>query len=132
MKKLSLLKFPMMSALLMAAALGLFSWTSAGVSISGFGPGLASAKESESIPANLAIDMNRAIEIARQHGGGKVGEIELEQENGKWVYEAEVIRKGGGEMEILIDANSGAVIQSQEENEDDEDKDEHEEHEGKD
>lgn len=132
MEKNTRWNFTLKSALLLAAALGLFSWSGADSSFSGFGPHPASAHESESIPANLAIDMNRAVEIARQHGGGRVAKIELEQENGQWVYEAELVSAGGGEKEILIDANTGTVIQVREEREDDEDKDEHEKHEGKD
>lgn len=83
----------------------------------------AGATESHTVPSNLKIDMNRALEIAKQNGGGNVSEIELERENGEWFYEAELDLPGGGEKEILINAQTGEVTVGELEKEGSEDKD---------
>jgi uncharacterized membrane protein YkoI len=66
--------------------------------------------------------MKRALEIANEVGGGRVSEIELEQEDGKWVYEAELKTPKGGEKEILIDAQTGMVLKVETEDDENEDK----------
>ncbi len=75
------------------------------------------ASESMEVPGNLAIDMKRAMEIAQDAGGGPVSEIELEQEDGQWVYEAELKMPNGGEKEVLINAQTGTVIKMESEDE---------------
>lgn len=78
---------------------------------------VVTASEDQEIPSNLAIDMKRAIEIAKGVGGGPVTEIELEQEDGNWVYEARMKLSNGDEKEILIDTQTGKVLKVETEHE---------------
>ncbi|QPJ63373.1 MAG: PepSY domain-containing protein [Candidatus Nitronauta litoralis] len=68
------------------------------------------ASENQEIPSNLNINMKQAMDIAKQTGGGKVLEIELEKEYGQWVYEAKLQMPNGWEKEIHINARNGKVI----------------------
>jgi uncharacterized membrane protein YkoI len=47
----------------------------------------------------------------RTAGSGSVKDIDLERENGVFVWEVDVDTAGKGHQEVLIDAHSGAVIQ---------------------
>ena len=57
--------------------------------------------------ANVALD--QAITAAEQHTQGKAVQAELEDENGKLVYEVEVM-KGATAMNVKVDATTGAVL----------------------
>ena len=51
---------------------------------------------------------------------GQVRETELENEDGKMVYEIEIIAAADGkEMEVEIDAETGAVLEVEAEDDDD-------------
>lgn len=65
--------------------------------------------------ANVALD--QAITAAEQHTQGKAVQAELEDENGKLVYEVQVI-KGATAMEVEVDATTGAVLSAKDEEED--------------
>ena len=45
-----------------------------------------------------------------QHPGGEIGETELENEHGKYVYKAELRDAEGKEWDVEIDATNGAVL----------------------
>lgn len=63
-------------------------------------------KESEK---KAVIDMNKAIEIALEQFPGVVDEVELEEEDGRLIYEVE-IEGDGEEAEFQIDAYTGEII----------------------
>ena len=73
----------------------------------------ANADEEYGRPPKLPINMEKALKIAREAGGSGISEIELENEDGQWVYEAELKLPGGGEREILIDAQTGKVLKDE-------------------
>ena len=52
-----------------------------------------------------AIAIDDAVAIAKGASSGSVGDIELDQEDGRLVYEIEV-----GSDEVIIDANDGSVL----------------------
>jgi len=56
--------------------------------------------------------------IAKVHasGLGRVLEVELKTEHGRYVYEIEVIDRQGRVMELLFDARSGQQLKSEREN----------------
>lgn len=88
------------------------------IGFSGYQVSASYASDGKKIPSNLKINMERAIAIANETArDGKVSEIELEHEDGKWVYEAELKMPQGGEKEILIDAMTGQVLKVEIENE---------------
>ena len=59
-----------------------------------------------------ALSEAAAIEIALAEVPGEVQETELEREDGKMIYEIEIIAAADGkEMEIEIDADTGEVLE---------------------
>ena len=73
--------------------------------------------------ANLStsVTMEAAIKTATTQFPGKVLEAELENEDGKAVYEVEIVNTSGEIREFEIDAQSGKILNSEQE-----DQDEHE------
>lgn len=61
----------------------------------------------------------QAIEIALAEVPGEVQEAELDREDGVQIYEIEILTADGVEMEVEIDAETGAILEI--EAEDDED-----------
>ena len=74
--------------------------------------------------ANLptSVTMEEAIKTATTQFPGKVLEAELESEDGKAIYEVEIVNTSGETREVEIDAQSGKILSSELE-----DQDEHEE-----
>lgn len=58
---------------------------------------------------NLAIDATEAIAIAQKEFSGTVTDLELEEEDGRYIYEIE-IKANGEEAELEIDAMTGEII----------------------
>ncbi|MEU8300944.1 PepSY domain-containing protein [Micromonospora sp. NPDC048909] len=69
------------------------------------------------------IDPQRAGEIAlARAGGGRIVEVEAEQEHGRPVWSVEIVA-GGTEHDIDVDRDSGAVLRAEQEPADDDDAD---------
>lgn len=49
--------------------------------------------------------------VARQYPG-QVMEVELEREDGQWIYEIKVLRPGGALLKLEVDGRSGEVLRS--------------------
>ncbi len=45
---------------------------------------------------------------------GQMLEVELEQEDGRWVYEVKLLQAGGRLMKLGLDAGTGAVLKRRE------------------
>lgn len=77
-----------------------------------------------------AITLVKAIDIAEQATGGKSSEAEFDLKDGKAIYEVEVTLADGSEVEVNIDAESGAVLSQKADDgkDDDHDDDEDEDH----
>lgn len=54
------------------------------------------------------------IEAVRKHYGGDIIEIEFERNDGRYVYELEIIEPTGRLIEIEVDAKSAEIIASEE------------------
>jgi len=72
--------------------------------------------------SDVAITHEAAIEIALKEAAGTVTEIELEIDNGRTYYEIE-IEVGTKEVDIEVDAKSGAVLSGDKDDDDDSDDD---------
>ena len=59
---------------------------------------------------SLAVDMNQAVALATQAVPGNPIEAELEEEDGKMVWEVEVVTAENQIVEIEIDAQSGEIL----------------------
>lgn len=70
-----------------------------------------------------AITLEQAIDAAKSEVAGRVLEAELEQEDGKAVYEVEMAGANGQIRELTVDAQSGKVLKNEVEEDDHEDHD---------
>lgn len=67
------------------------------------------AKDKEKEVPKTVLSVEEVSEIALQQFSGEIDEIELDEENGRLIYEIE-IERGEQEAEIEIDAYTGEVI----------------------
>jgi len=72
-------------------------------------------KEAIDMAAAAKVTIDQAIKIASEKVAGKVVEAELEKKHDKIVWEVEVVTAENKVMEVYIDAETGAVIDVEEE-----------------
>jgi uncharacterized membrane protein YkoI len=72
-------------------------------------------KETVEMAATAKVTIEQAIKTASAKVEGKVVEAELERKRDKLVWEVEVVTAENKVMEVHIDAESGAVIDVEEE-----------------
>ena len=65
--------------------------------------------------SGTTITMDEAIKAATAHFPGKVKESELEEEDGKSMYEISIVNEAGVSQEIEVDAHSGTILNSEQE-----------------
>ena len=73
------------------------------------------SKETVEMAAKAKVTIDQAIKTASEKVSGKVVEAELEKKHDKLVWEVEVVTAENKVMEVHIDAESGAVIEVEEE-----------------
>jgi uncharacterized membrane protein YkoI len=73
------------------------------------------AKETVEMAATAKVTIDQAIKTASEKVAGKVVEAELEKKHDKLVWEVEIVTAENKVMEVHIDAESGAVIEVEEE-----------------
>jgi uncharacterized membrane protein YkoI len=73
------------------------------------------AKETVEMAAAAKVTIDQAIKTASEKVAGKVVEAELEKKHDTLVWEVEVVTAENKVMEVHIDAESGAVIDVEEE-----------------
>lgn len=56
--------------------------------------------------------------VARQHPG-QVVEVELDRDDGAWVYELKLLRRDGVLLKLDLDARDGTVLRSRRKSDDD-------------
>lgn len=54
--------------------------------------------------------LSEVLAVARRHVPGEVVKVELEREDGIWVYEIKILTPSGRRREVEIDAQTLAVI----------------------
>jgi uncharacterized membrane protein YkoI len=72
-------------------------------------------KSKVEMAATAKVTIDEAIKIASEKVSGKVIEAELEKKHDKLVWEVEVVTTENKVMEVHIDAETGAVIDVEEE-----------------
>jgi len=60
------------------------------------------------------LPLELILKHARQIYPGKVLDVELENEDGRIIYEVEILAKSGIVMEVYIDAETGKILLSKE------------------
>jgi uncharacterized membrane protein YkoI len=73
------------------------------------------SKETVEMAAKAKVTIDQAIKTASEKVPGKVVEAELEMKHDKIIWEVEVVTEENKVMEVHIDAESGAVIDMEEE-----------------
>ena len=73
------------------------------------------SKETVEMAAKAKVTIDEAIKTASEKVPGKVVEAELEKKHNTLVWEVEVVTAENKVMEVHIDAESGAVIDVEEE-----------------
>lgn len=56
------------------------------------------------------ISMQEAMNIALGRVPGQVVKVELDSENGYWVYEVDIITSQGIKYKVEVEINSGAIV----------------------
>lgn len=88
----------------------------------------ATKEDKAAAPAHKTmLTKAQAAEIAVKKYGGKVTEIERDREDGKLIYEIEV-RTSKGEVELDMDAYTGAILEVDYDDDDDDDDDDHDDY----
>lgn len=54
--------------------------------------------------------LEEVVEAATERYPGRLLEVELEREEGRLVYEVELVTEGGEYIEVLVDAETGEVL----------------------
>ena len=57
------------------------------------------------------LTLNRILEVAARDTPGRVIDVELDEDDGRYVYEVEIIGHGGQIVEMKIDAASGRILE---------------------
>jgi len=60
------------------------------------------------------MPLQRILDNVERDHPGQVIEVELEQEDGRWIYEIKVLKAGGALVKLEIDARDGAVLRDRE------------------
>lgn len=83
-------------------------------------------QEQKQLAKEATITKEEAISVALKEVAGKVGDTELEDEDGTVVYGVEVTDDQGNQQDVKVDAKTGKVlkVEADDENEEEGDKDE--------
>lgn len=65
------------------------------------------------------LPLSRILDIARADSDGRVIEVDLDRDDGRWVYELDLLTRDGRLLELEIDAASGQIIDRDFDDEDD-------------
>lgn len=70
-------------------------------------------REAVEMSKTAKVTVEQAIKTATEKLAGKVIEAELEKKHGKAVWEVEIVGEDGKVTEVHVDADSGAVIDTE-------------------
>lgn len=61
------------------------------------------------------LPLSRILEVVEQSAGGRVIDVELEEEKGRFIYEVEVLSRGARLIKLSVDAKTGAILKRDDE-----------------
>ncbi len=67
-------------------------------------------KARRALEAGEVMSLRTVLDQVERDYPGQVIEVELDREDGRWVYEIKLIRAGGGVLELELDARDGTVL----------------------
>ena len=73
----------------------------------------------EALERGEVLALGRILAIVEERFGGRVIEVEFERDDGRWLYELELVTRDGRLMEVEMDAATGAVLEAEVEDDDD-------------
>jgi len=56
------------------------------------------------------LPLSRILDVAKREAGGRVINVELDRDDGRFIYEIETIRPDGRMLELSIDAATGTIL----------------------
>jgi len=62
------------------------------------------------VQAGLVLPLPALLERVQRHTPGQVLEVELEQEDGRWIYELKLLQPGGQLVKLEVDAATGKLL----------------------
>ncbi|SEF81595.1 Uncharacterized membrane protein YkoI [Thermomonospora echinospora] len=110
----------------------LLTGVAAAALVAGGGAALAATADDDPAPKpatgatsapDVRVKIEQAVTAALQAAPGTVVEADLDEENGKPVWQVEVQGQDGTKRELVVDATSGKVVQNEVENNDNDDND---------
>ncbi len=85
--------------------------------------GIAGMVSAQTAADTTLLTEEQVIEIALLEVPGDVTEVEQENEDGRAVFEVEILDADGVEMEVTIAADTGEILEIEAEDDDDDDND---------
>ena len=80
------------------------------------GVGASSNKDSDhdrardAVQAGQVLPLKTVLERLEREQPGQVLEVELERDDGRWIYEVKLLQSGGRLVKLELDARSGEVL----------------------
>lgn len=65
----------------------------------------------EAVKEGRALSLSRILPLALAAVPGEVLEVELEREDGRLVYEIEILARSGRVRKVTLDARTGAILE---------------------
>jgi uncharacterized membrane protein YkoI len=85
------------------------------------GTGLAFAgdhdRAREALEAGQIQSLRQILDTVERNHPGQVVEVELDREDGTWVYEVKLLRNDGSRVKLEVDARDGSVLRTSEKKE---------------
>lgn len=64
----------------------------------------------QAVEAGDVLPLRTILERVERDYHGQVMEVELDRENGEWIYDIKVLRKGGALVKLKIHAKDGTIL----------------------
>lgn len=61
------------------------------------------------------LPLSRIMQIAEDKTGGRVIEVEFDRDDGRWLYELELVTPGGRLIELEFDGATGQILDREDE-----------------
>ena len=91
-----------LAAALLFGALGLPAWAS----------DRDHERARQAVQAGQVLPLRTVLERLEREQPGQVLEVELEQDDGVWIYEVKLLRAGGQLVKLKLDARTAALLES--------------------
>jgi uncharacterized membrane protein YkoI len=64
----------------------------------------------QALESGEILSLRTILERVERDHPGQIMEVELEREDGRWLYEIKLLRTGGALVKLKIDARNGALL----------------------